>query len=164
MKYLEVSVKFVFYWVNYVLYMFAYLLKVCFQAKYESNGFKTLRKSIKRGFPANYVCRIYGYPPIAETYQTFGYEIDRYTIDQAVANGLTVLIKYHPHITKVLLYNKKSKRNRRLLQTICQWNCDFVKTTFTKINNFKSSDKMQVALLKIFSFNLFENTSISQLS
>ena len=45
--------------------------------------------------------------PIAETYQTFGDEIDRYTMDQAVADGLTVSIKYHPRIAKVLLDNKK---------------------------------------------------------
>jgi len=47
--------------------------------------------------------------PIAETYQTFGDEIDRYTMDQAVADGLTVSIKYHPRIAKVLLDNNKVK-------------------------------------------------------
>ncbi len=47
--------------------------------------------------------------PIAETYQTFGDEIDRYTMDQAVADGLTVPIKYHPRITKVLLDTEKAK-------------------------------------------------------
>ncbi len=47
--------------------------------------------------------------PIAETYQTFGDEIDRYTMDQAVADGLTVPIKYHPRIAKVLLDNEKVK-------------------------------------------------------
>ena len=47
--------------------------------------------------------------PIAETYQTFGTEIDRYTMDQAVADGLTVPIKYHPRIAKVLLDEKKVK-------------------------------------------------------
>lgn len=47
--------------------------------------------------------------PIDETYQTFGEEIDRYTMDQAVADGLTVPIKYHPRITKVLLDNQKVK-------------------------------------------------------
>ena len=46
--------------------------------------------------------------PIAETYQTFGDEIDRYTMDQAVADGLTVPIKYHPRIAKVLLDEKKA--------------------------------------------------------
>lgn len=46
--------------------------------------------------------------PIAETYQTFGEEIDRYTMDQAVADGLTVSIKYHPRISKVLLDEKKA--------------------------------------------------------
>ncbi|MGN0338143.1 MAG: type I restriction endonuclease subunit R [Lachnospiraceae bacterium] len=45
--------------------------------------------------------------PIAETYQTFGEEIDRYTMDQAVADGLTVPIKYHPRIAKVLLDQEK---------------------------------------------------------
>lgn len=45
--------------------------------------------------------------PIAETYQTFGAEIDRYTMDQAVADGITVPIKYHPRITKVLLDKDK---------------------------------------------------------
>ena len=47
--------------------------------------------------------------PIAETYQTFGNEIDRYTMDQAVADGLTVPIKYHPRIAKVLLNQEKVK-------------------------------------------------------
>lgn len=48
--------------------------------------------------------------PISETYQTFGDEIDRYTMDQAVADGLTVSIKYHPRITKVLLDQEKVKQ------------------------------------------------------
>ena len=48
--------------------------------------------------------------PIAETYQTFGDEIDRYTMDQAVADGLTVPIKYHPRIAKVLLDENKVKQ------------------------------------------------------
>lgn len=47
--------------------------------------------------------------PIAETYQTFGEEIDRYTMDQAVADGITVPIKYHPRITKVLFDKEKIK-------------------------------------------------------
>lgn len=47
--------------------------------------------------------------PISETYQTFGEEIDRYTMDQAVADGLTVPIKYHPRIAKVLLDQSKAK-------------------------------------------------------
>lgn len=47
--------------------------------------------------------------PISETYQTFGDEIDRYTMDQAVADGLTVPIKYHPRIAKVLLDQEKAK-------------------------------------------------------
>ncbi|MDY5811334.1 MAG: HsdR family type I site-specific deoxyribonuclease [Treponema sp.] len=44
--------------------------------------------------------------PIDETYQTFGDEIDRYTMDQAVADSLTVPIKYHPRIAKVLADQK----------------------------------------------------------
>lgn len=47
--------------------------------------------------------------PIEGTYQTFGAEIDRYTMDQAVADGLTVSIKYHPRIAKVLLDKEKVK-------------------------------------------------------
>lgn len=47
--------------------------------------------------------------PIAETYQTFGDEIDRYTMDQSVADGITVPIKYHPRIAKVLLNQEKVK-------------------------------------------------------
>lgn len=47
--------------------------------------------------------------PISETYQTFGDEIDRYTMDQAVADGLTVPIKYHPRIAKVLLNQEKAQ-------------------------------------------------------
>ena len=42
-------------------------------------------------------------------YQTFGAEIDRYTMDQAVADGITVPIKYHPRIAKVLLDEEKVK-------------------------------------------------------
>ena len=55
--------------------------------------------------------------PIAETYQTFGDEIDRYTMDQAVADGLTVSIKYHPRIAKVLLDTKKVKEIERYYKT-----------------------------------------------
>ncbi len=45
--------------------------------------------------------------PIDATYMTFGGEIDRYTMDQAVADGLMVSIKYHPRIAKVLLDQEK---------------------------------------------------------
>ena len=48
--------------------------------------------------------------PIDETYQTFGEEIDRYTMDQAVADGLTVPIMYHPRIAKVLLDQEKVRQ------------------------------------------------------
>lgn len=69
---------------------------------------KPYAKVLKEAFPnATYV----GFTgtPIAETYQTFGEEIDRYTMDQAVADGLTVSIKYHPRIAKVLLNSDKVK-------------------------------------------------------
>ena len=46
--------------------------------------------------------------PIAETYQTFGGETARYPMDQAVADGLTVPIKYHPRIARVFLDGKKA--------------------------------------------------------
>lgn len=48
--------------------------------------------------------------PIAETYQTFGEEVDRYTMDMAVADKITVPIKYHPRIAKVLLNGDKVKQ------------------------------------------------------
>ncbi len=47
--------------------------------------------------------------PIEETYQTFGDEIDRYTMDMSVADGITVPIKYHPRIARVLLNNQKAQ-------------------------------------------------------
>ncbi len=47
--------------------------------------------------------------PIAETYQTFGEEVDRYTMDMAVEDCITVPIKYHPRIAKVLFDEQKIK-------------------------------------------------------
>lgn len=67
---------------------------------------KPYAKVLKEAFPQATFVGFTG-TPIAETYQTFGDEIDRYTMDQAVADGLTVSIKYHPRIAKVLLDNKK---------------------------------------------------------
>lgn len=67
---------------------------------------KPYAKVLKEAFPNATFVGFTG-TPIAETYQTFGNEIDRYTMDQAVADGLTVSIKYHPRITKVLLDTKK---------------------------------------------------------
>ena len=69
---------------------------------------KPYAKVLKEAFPHATFVGFTG-TPIAETYQTFGDEIDRYTMDQAVADGLTVSIKYHPRIAKVLLDNKKVK-------------------------------------------------------
>lgn len=55
--------------------------------------------------------------PIDQTYQTFGAEIDCYTMDQAVADGLTVPIKYHPRNARVLLDEKKVKQIEAYYQT-----------------------------------------------
>lgn len=68
---------------------------------------KPYAKVLKEAFPQATFVGFTG-TPIAETYQTFGDEIDRYTMDQAVADGLTVSIKYHPRISKVLLDEKKA--------------------------------------------------------
>lgn len=67
---------------------------------------KPYAKVLKEAFPQATFVGFTG-TPIAETYQTFGKEIDRYTMDQAVADGLTVSIKYHPRIAKVLLDKEK---------------------------------------------------------
>ena len=67
---------------------------------------KPYAKVLKEAFPNATFVGFTG-TPIAETYQTFGEEIDRYTMDQAVADGLTVPIKYHPRIAKVLLDKAK---------------------------------------------------------
>lgn len=69
---------------------------------------KPYAKVLKEAFPQATFVGFTG-TPIAETYQTFGDEIDRYTMDQAVADGLTVSIKYHPCIAKVLLDKNKVK-------------------------------------------------------
>ena len=67
---------------------------------------KPYAKVLKEAFPNATFVGFTG-TPIAETYQTFGDEIDRYTMDQAVADGITVPIKYHPRIAKVLLDKNK---------------------------------------------------------
>ena len=69
---------------------------------------KPYAKVLKEAFPQATFVGFTG-TPIAETYQTFGEEIDRYTMDQSVADGLTVSIKYHPRIAKVLLDQEKVK-------------------------------------------------------
>lgn len=70
---------------------------------------KPYAKVLKEAFPNATFVGFTG-TPIAETYQTFGEEIDRYTMDQSVADGLTVSIKYHPRIAKVLLDDVKIKQ------------------------------------------------------
>ena len=69
---------------------------------------KPYAKVLREAFPHATFVGFTG-TPISETYQTFGDEIDRYTMDQAVADGLTVSIKYHPRIAKVLLDQEKVK-------------------------------------------------------
>ena len=69
---------------------------------------KPYAKVLREAFPQATFVGFTG-TPIDETYQTFGDEIDRYTMDQAVADGLTVSIKYHPRISKVLLDKEKVK-------------------------------------------------------
>ncbi len=70
---------------------------------------KPYAKVLREAFPHATFVGFTG-TPIAETYQTFGDEIDRYTMDQAVADGLTVPIKYHPRIAKVLLDEEKVRQ------------------------------------------------------
>lgn len=70
---------------------------------------KPYAKVLREAFPQAIFVGFTG-TPIAETYQTFGDEIDRYSMDQAVADGLTVAIKYHPRISKVLLDDEKVKQ------------------------------------------------------
>lgn len=67
---------------------------------------KPYAKVLREAFPNATFVGFTG-TPIEETYQTFGDEIDRYTMDQAVADGITVPIKYHPRIAKVLLNQDK---------------------------------------------------------
>ena len=69
---------------------------------------KPYAKVLREAFPHATFVGFTG-TPIAETYQTFGEEIDRYTMDQSVADGLTVPIKYYPRIAKVLLDQEKVK-------------------------------------------------------
>lgn len=70
---------------------------------------KPYAKVLREAFPKATFVGFTG-TPIAETYQTFGEEIDRYSMDQAVADGLTVSIKYHPRIAKVLLDQEKVRQ------------------------------------------------------
>lgn len=70
---------------------------------------KPYAKVLREAFPHATFVGFTG-TPIEETYQTFGDEIDRYTMDQAVADGITVPIMYHPRIAKVLLDQEKVKQ------------------------------------------------------
>lgn len=70
---------------------------------------KPYAKVLREAFPHATFAGFTG-TPIAETYQTFGAEIDRYTMDQSVVDGITVPIKYSPRIAKVLLDKEKIKQ------------------------------------------------------
>lgn len=70
---------------------------------------KPYAKVLKEAFPQATFVGFTG-TPIDETYATFGDLIDRYTMDQSVADGLTVSIKYHPRIAKVLLDQEKVRQ------------------------------------------------------
>ena len=70
---------------------------------------KPYAKVLREAFPQATFVGFTG-TPIDETYQTFGEEIDRYSMDQAVADGLTVPILYHPRIAKVLLDQEKVRQ------------------------------------------------------
>ncbi len=70
---------------------------------------KPYAKVLREAFPHATFVGFTG-TPISETYQTFGDEIDRYSMDQAVADGLTVSILYHPRIAKVLLDQEKVRQ------------------------------------------------------
>lgn len=80
---------------------------------------KPYAKVLKEAFPKATFVGFTG-TPIQETYQTFGDEIDRYTMDQAVADGLTVSIKYHPRIARVLLDKEKVKKIERYYERCAQ--------------------------------------------
>jgi type I restriction enzyme R subunit len=80
---------------------------------------KPYAKVLKEAFPQATFVGFTG-TPIAETYQTFGDEIDRYTMDQAVADGLTVPIKYHPRIAKVLLDKTKTNEIEKYYKTCAE--------------------------------------------
>lgn len=69
---------------------------------------KPYAKVLREAFPNATFVGFTG-TPIADTYQTFGDEIDRYTMDQAVADNITLPIKYHQRIAKVLLDDSKIK-------------------------------------------------------
>lgn len=78
---------------------------------------KPYAKVLKEAFPSATFVGFTG-TPIAETYQTFGEEIDRYTMDQAVADGLTVDIKYHPRIAKVFLITKRLNKSKIIINNV----------------------------------------------
>ena len=80
---------------------------------------KPYAKVLKEAFPSATFVGFTG-TPIAETYQTFGDEIDRYTMDQSVADGITVSIKYHPRIAKVLLDHEKVRQIEAYYKTCAE--------------------------------------------
>ncbi len=67
---------------------------------------KSYAQTLHEAFP-NAVFVGFTGTPVQATYDTFGKEIDRYTMDIAVADGITVPIKYHPRITRITLDREK---------------------------------------------------------
>lgn len=47
--------------------------------------------------------------PIEDTLQVFGSVVDKYTMKQAVADGITVPLKYEPRLARILLDTEKAK-------------------------------------------------------
>ena len=64
-------------------------------------------KTLHEAFPKAVFVGFTG-TPIQATYDTFGNKVDEYTMDLAVADGLTVPIKYHPRIARVTLDKEKA--------------------------------------------------------
>lgn len=78
---------------------------------------KPYAKVLKEAFPNATFVGFTG-TPIAETYQTFGDEIDRYTMDQSVADGITVSIKYHRVLLKYCLTMRKSSKLKPIIKSV----------------------------------------------
>ncbi len=80
---------------------------------------KPYAKVLREAFPNATFVGFTG-TPTDESYHTFGEEIDRYTMDRAVADGLTVPIKYHPRISKVMLDSKKAEQIEKYYKTCAE--------------------------------------------
>lgn len=68
---------------------------------------KSYARSLHEAFPNATYAGFTG-TPVQATFDTFGGIVDSYTMDSAVADGLTVPIKYHPRIARVTLDREKA--------------------------------------------------------